>query len=127
MSNFSPFDIINMVCAEKDPQWSSVSPKDYNSFLINRGISMFPDTVMLAAEMAIRHTCPVEWQFEFYKQAITPKKKRFAKWHKPEKDELVDLVMGAYQVNRRKAIAMSCLLDEEAVKTLKELTFRGGR
>ena len=123
----SPFDIINMVCAEKDLQWSSVGEKEYNAFLINRGISMFPDTVLLAAEMAIRHTCPVEWQFEFYKTAITPKKKRFAKWHKPEKDELIDLIMETYQVTRRKAIAMASLFDEDAVKSLKEMTFRGGR
>ena len=123
----NPFDVINMVCAEKDPQWSSVGDKEYNSFLINRGISMFSDTVMLAAEMAIRHTCPVEWQFEFYKNAITPKKKRFAKWYKPEKDELIDLIMDSYQVTRSKATAMALLFNDENVTKLKEMTFRGGR
>lgn len=123
----SPFDIINTVCTTSDCSWDTIDEKEYNSFIINRGISMFHDTVLLAAEVAIRHTCPPKWQFDFYKHAITPKKKRFAKWAKPEKDTIIDLIMETYQVTRRKAISISLLFDENSEKMLKEMTFRGGK
>jgi len=123
----SPFDIIGMVCAAKDPQWSDIEDKEYVPFIINRGLSQFPDTVMLANEVNFRHTMPKKWQFDFYKYAITPKKKRFAKWAKPEDDILIEQISEAFNVNRRRAMGIRSLMNEDAVKLFKEKTQRGGR
>ncbi len=78
----SPFDFLNSINDTKkdlfeDPQ----AEKDYNAFLVNRGLSYFPDTILFANEMNIKRDTPKQWQFDFLRLAI-PKKKRFSKWHK---------------------------------------------
>ena len=123
----SPFDYINDLTASKSAEWVESDEKDYTPFIINRGMSYFYDTVMIAAEMNLNHTIPKQWQYDFYKHAIQPKKKRFAKWAKPEEDALIDMISVAYQVNRRRAIEIRTLLSDSDVKFLKEKQETGGR
>lgn len=127
MASLSPFDIIGMVCSKKDPQWEDIEDKEYVPFIINRGLSQFHDTIMLAAEVNFRHQMPKKWQFDFYKHAIQPKKKRFAPWSKPENDALVNDISIAYGVNKRRAMGIRALLSDDDVKIFKELTRTGGR
>jgi len=80
----SPFDYINAINFTKqnlfeDPQ----AHKDYNAWIVNKGLSYFPDTLLYANEMNRHYGIPKNWQFSFLLNSIT-KKKRFSKWSKKE-------------------------------------------
>jgi hypothetical protein len=124
----SPFDFINAINDTKknlfeDPQAS----KDYSSFMINRGLSYFPDTVLYANEMNRHSTIPVDWQFFFFLNTI-PKKKRFSKWSKKDKETKSIQLMKEYYgySNERAKEALSVLTDNQ-LKMIEEKLEKGGR
>jgi NACalpha-BTF3-like transcription factor len=123
------FDFLNAINDTKkdlireDPH----TEKDYVPFMINRGLSYFPDTVMFANEMNTHADIPKQWQFDFYRNGIV-KKKRFSKWHKRDQDtDEVKLVMKEYNYSSEKAMNALSLLTAEQIKQLKEKYQTGGR
>lgn len=79
------FDYLNAINTTKKDLMKEdpLSEKDYVPFMINRGLSYFPDTIMYANEMNKYSSIPKDWQFAFYMHSIKPKK-RFSKWHKKD-------------------------------------------
>jgi NADH:ubiquinone oxidoreductase subunit len=124
----SPFDFINAINDTKknlfeDPQAS----KDYSSFMINRGLSYFPDTVLYANEMNQNSTIPVDWQFFFFLNTI-PKKKRFSKWSKKDKEtKSIQLVKEYYGYSNERAKEALSVLTDNQLKTIEEKLEKGGR
>jgi hypothetical protein len=125
----TPFDFINAICDNKnkdlikEPQ----AEKDYNSFIINRGLAYFPDTVLQANEMNIHRAIPKDWQFSYLLNTIT-KKKRFSKWAEkvPKTDDL-EMVMQYYDYSKRKAMTALEILTEEQLQLIKRKMDKGGR
>lgn len=123
------FDFLNSINDTKKDllREDPLSEKDYVSFMINRGLSYFPDTVLYANEMNSHASIPKSWQFDFYRIAI-PKRKRFSKWHKQEKiAEDIKLVMTEYNYSHQKALQIIDLLTESQLKELREKYKTGGR
>ena len=124
----TPFDFLNAINDNKkdlfqDPQAS----KDYTPFMINRGLSFFPDTVLYANEMNMHVQIPTQWQFEFLKNSI-PKKKRFSKWHKRDATtEQLKLVMKHYKYSEKRAYEVLSILSPKQVIELQEAYEKGGR
>jgi NADH:ubiquinone oxidoreductase subunit len=124
----SPFDFINAINDTKknlfeDPQ----ACKDYSSFMINRGLSYFPDTVLYANEMNQHSTIPVDWQFFFFLNTI-PKKKRFSKWSKKDKEtKSIQLVKEYYGYSNERAKEALSVLTDNQLKTIEEKLEKGGR
>ena len=124
----SPFDFINAINDTKknlfeDPQAS----KDYSSFMINRGLSYFPDTVLYANEMNRHSTIPVDWQFFFFLNTI-PKKKRFSKWSKKDKEtKSIQLVKEYYGYSNERAKEALSVLTDNQLKMIEEKLQKGGR
>lgn len=124
----SPFDFINAINDTKknlfeDPQAS----KDYSSFMVNRGLSYFPDTVLYANEMNRHSTIPEDWQFFFFLNTI-PKKKRFSKWSKKDKEtKSIQLVKEYYGYSNEKAKDALSVLSETQLKAIEEKLQKGGR
>jgi NADH:ubiquinone oxidoreductase subunit len=124
----SPFDFINAINDTKknlfeDPQAS----KDYSSFMINRGLSYFPDTVLYANEMNQHSTIPVDWQFFFFLNTI-PKKKRFSKWSKKDKEtKSIQLVKEYYGYSNERAKEALSVLTDNQLKMIEEKLEKGGR
>ena len=125
----SPFDFLNSIndnkinLFEKDPQ----SKKDYSAFMVNRGLSYFPDTVLYANEMNIARDIPVEWQYSFLLAAV-PKRKRYSKWAKKEKtQEIIKIVMKEYNYSESKALDVINILTDEQLNTLVGKYSTGGR
>lgn len=124
----SPFDILNAINFTKenvfvDPQVE----KEYKTFLINRGLSYFPDTVMYANEMNRYSFLDKEVQFNFLLHAI-PKRKRFSKWAK--KDSLSDqlsTVMQCYKYSEAKALEAMSLLSDEQITIIEDKMRKGGK
>lgn len=124
----SPFDFLNSINDTKkdlfqDPQ----AEKDYNSYLINRGLSYFPDTVLYANEMNRNFDCPKKWQFDFLKNSII-KKKRFSKWYKKEvPTDLIKLLMKHYKYSERKVYEIIDILTPEQIESIRIQYDTGGR
>jgi len=124
----TPFDFLNAINDNKkdlfqDPQAS----KDYAPFMINRGLSFFPDTVLYANQMNMRAQTPTQWQFEFLKNSIS-KKKRFSKWHKRDATtEQLKLVMKHYKYSEKRAHEALNILSQKQLIELQEAYEKGGR
>ena len=55
----SPFDYLNSINdTKKDLMVDDITEKQYNAFLVNRGLSYFSDTVLFANEMNVHHHLP---------------------------------------------------------------------
>jgi hypothetical protein len=123
------FDFLNSIndskedLLKKDP----LSEKDYNSFMVNRGLSYFGDTILYANEMNSRTDIPKKWQYEFYLYGIK-KKRRFSKWHKKDVNgEDLKLVMQEYQYSTKRALEVLSLLTEKQLQVIREKHNTGGR
>jgi hypothetical protein len=123
----SPFDFIKSI-NEKSGNLMEVSPdveRDYIPFMVNRGLSFSPDTVLYANEMNRLPFTERRMQYD-YLYASVRRRKRFDKWVKPEEkdEELVQSVMARYGIGRKRADEYISLLDQEARE--KILKARGG-
>ena len=124
----TPFDFLNAINETKkdlikeDPS----NEKEYSAWMVNRGLSFFPDTVMYANEMNQRHQTSNKWQFQFLLNSI-PRKKRFSKWFKREEEKNLKLVMDCYGYSSEKAKQVLGILTQEQLKTIEEKQYTGGR
>ena len=123
------FDYLNAINTTKKDLMKEdpLSVKDYAPFMINRGLSYFPDTIMYANEMNKYSSIPKDWQFAFYMQSIKPKK-RFSKWHKKDQNsDDLSLVMKVYGYSAQKAAEALEILTEEQLKALHASYSTGGK
>jgi CRISPR/Cas system CSM-associated protein Csm2 small subunit len=125
----NPFDFLNAINLSKKDliREDPLTEKDYNPFMVNRGLSYFADTVMYANEMNRHSSIPKIWQNDFYLTMIT-KKKRFSKWHKKEANsKQLELVMEYYKYSTEKAQEVFSLLTEDQLKQIEQSLNKGGR
>lgn len=125
----NPFDFINAINLTKkdifaeDPQ----AKNDYKPFIVNRGLSYFPDTILYANEMNRNTTIPVDWQFSFLLNSIS-KKKRFSKWaKKDEQTETFLLVKEYFGYSDSKAQEALSVLSADHLTMIKEKLYKGGK
>lgn len=98
----------------------------YNSFLVNRSLSYFPDTVIMSNEMNRLHHLDAKMQYDFLIN-IVRKKKRFSKWDKPEQRDDLECIKEYFGYSESKAKQIIGLLTESQIKTIKNKVSRGGR
>jgi hypothetical protein len=122
----TPFDFIKSVSNNKRDllKENPDNAKEYNAFMVNRGLSFYPDTVLIANEMNLYPEIPAASQYYYYMGAIR-KGNRFSEWHKKKKDDDLDLVQKVYQVRRDIAKQYLKLLSKDDLSKLRELTDTG--
>jgi hypothetical protein len=125
----SPFDFINAINTTKknlfetDPQ----AVKDYKPFIINRGLSYFPDTILYANQMNQHPSLDKDMQFFFFLNIIS-RKKRFSEWSKKDpKTESLELVKEYYGYSSEKANEALKMLSDENLIMIKEKLYKGGK
>lgn len=125
----SPFDFITSInekksylfedaVADNSGEAADLDSMDrkYPPFMVNRGLSYFIDTIMLANEMNTRFDMSKKMQYDFLYHGVR-KKKRFSKWFKKAKDnEDIELIKEAYGFNRQRAEEVYDLIDIEALR-----------
>lgn len=99
--------------------------KNYNSFLVNRGLSYFQDTVLLANEMNRNHHIDAKLQYDFLFH-IVRKRKRFSKWVKANTEKKVQIIKDYYGYSEQKAESVSDLIDEEQLANMVAYMSKGG-
>ncbi len=123
----NPFEFINAINTTKQNiMVDDITEKQYNAFMVNRSLSYFNDTVLMANEMNINHHLDNRLQFDFFIN-IVRKKKRFSKWMKPETFSDVEVVKAYYGYSNEKARQALSLLTNEQIDLLKKKVYKGGR
>lgn len=98
----------------------------YNSFIINKTLSYFPDTVMQSNTMNLYHTLDNKLKYDFLLNSIR-QRKRFTKWIKSNAEENIETIKIYFNVGDDKASEILSLLDTDKIKKIKELLSKGGR
>ena len=123
----NPFEYLNAInYTKQNIMIDDLAEKEYNSFMINRGLSYFNDTVLMANEMNQHAHLDNRLQFDFFIN-IVRKKKRFSKWNKPETLSDVEVVKEYYGYSNEKARQVLTLLTSENIDELKKKVYKGGR
>jgi len=123
------FDFLNSINDNKKDliREDPLTEKEYVPFMINRGLSYFPDTILYANEMNRFGSIPKQWQFDFYRLGVS-KRKRFSKWHKQDKiEEDVKLLMREYDYSHQKAMQVFNILNQDEIEKLRQKYKIGGR
>lgn len=123
----TPFDFINAINETKEnlivDDWSE---KQYNPYIINKGLSYGRDTIHAANAMNGRPHLDKALQFSFLINIIRPKK-RYNKWIKAEKIEALEVIKEYYGYSTAKARQVLPLLDDSKIDYLRTKLIKGGR
>lgn len=122
----SPFDFINSINYTKEnlivDEWSE---KQYNAYIVNKGLSFSADTVIPANEMNSRPHLNKTLQYSFLINIVRPRK-RYNKWVKPEVIESLDIIKNYYGYNTEKSRQVFSILTSDQINSLKEKLKKGG-
>ena len=123
----TPFTFLNEInYGKKDIMIDDITEKQYNSFMVNRGLSYFRDTVIYANEMNKHHHLDSRLQFDFLINIIR-KKKRFSKWNKPETVDDLDIIKEYYGYSNEKARSAHKLLSPDQLNEIRKKVYKGGK
>ena len=123
----NPFNYVTSINdTKKDIMEDDIAEKQYPSFIVNRSLSYFQDTVGLANVVNQYHHLDNKLQYHFLINIIR-KRKRFSKWMKPETESDIDVVKEYYGYSNEKARQVLPLLSPEEITIIKQKVSKGGR
>ena len=123
----SPFDYLNSInTSKKDIMSDELDEKDYAAFVINRTLSYFNDTVLMANEMNLNAHLDNRLQYDFYRQ-IVRQRKRFSKWTKEDKSKDIDAIKEYYGYSKEKAYQVLSLINKEHLDKIHSAISKGGK
>jgi len=127
MASLGPFDFLKSINDTKvNLMVDDISEKAYSPFIVNRGLSLFVDTIMLANEMNIHRHLENKLQYVFFINTIK-KKKRYSKWPKKSADKNIEVIKQYYSYNTAKAQQVLPLFTPAQLNELKRKLNHGGR
>jgi hypothetical protein len=121
----NPFDFVKSITYTKEDIINDLNESEYESYLINRALSYHQDCLLYANEMNRRFELSNRLQYHYLLNTIR-KRKRFAKWIKPEKIDDLNIVMEYYKVSRAKAEEYLNILSENNIAVLRKKMNKGG-
>lgn len=126
-AKYSHFDFLNAINQTKeDLIVDDITEKQYSPYMVNRGLSYFPDTALIANEMNINYHLDHKIQNSFL-LSIIRKRKRFSKWNKVNKPADLDAVKEYYGYSEDKARSVIPLLSEDHINLIKQKVSKGGK
>jgi len=122
----NPFEFSNSITYTKQDIMNDLNEKEYAPFLVNRSLSYHQDCILYANEMNRRFDISHKLQYHYLLNTIR-KRKRFAKWSKPELIDDLKIVMDYYSVSRGKAEEYLVILSKSRIESLKKRMNKGGK
>jgi len=123
----NPFDFVNSINHKKnDMMIDEDTEKGYSPFLINRSLSYFQDTVLLANEMNRMSHLDNKLQYDFLRHAVRSKK-RFSKWAKKSTSDDIEIIKEYYGYTDEKAYAVVDLISDATLVEMKQRISKGGK
>ena len=122
----NPFDYITSISFSKeDMMQDELGEKEYNAFMVNRGLSYFPDTIMYANEMNMLAHVDKKLQYTYLINSIRPRK-RFSKWAKRKEDANLQMIMEYFGYSIDKAQSALSILSPDELDKIKQKMSKGG-
>lgn len=121
----NPFDFVNSINNGKYIMDDDTKEQAYTPFLVNRALSYFPDTILVANRVNTIHESDHKLQYDYLINTIKPRK-RFSKWAKRHEDSDIDLIMEHYNYSYTKAVHALSLLTEPQLESIKNKYNKGG-
>ena len=112
----------NNLMDDGDELWE----KKYPSYIVNKCLAPFTDTIMLVNEMNRNHHIDKKLQYDFLLNSLRTRK-RFAPWVKATKLENLEYVKEFYGYNNEKAKVALDILTDEQISAIKQKMNKGGR
>jgi len=100
--------------------------KKYPSYIINRCLSSFTDTVLYANEMNKNSHLPNKMQYDFFLNSVKPRK-RFSPWARKDSIDYLDVVKEYYGYNDDKALQALRILTKDQLDKITYLLRKGGK
>ena len=122
----NPFDFVNAINFSKKDIISQENKKNYLPYIVNRQLSYFKDTVLLANEMNANHHLDNVLQFHFLLNIVRPRK-RFSKWEKQIASSALEAVHEYYGYSNEKARSALTVLSPHDLEQIKKRNYKGGR
>jgi hypothetical protein len=122
----NPFDVVKSINEKSTKLNFGDEESKYPAFMVNRGLSFFQDTVILANEMNRCHHIDGQLQYDFLR-GIVRKRKRFSKWAKKVAVKDVEVVKEYYGYTDAKAESVMDLLCAEDILEMKAKLSKGGK
>ena len=119
----NPFELIKSISNSKKDILEN--EKDYNAFMVNRGLSYFPDTVIYANEMNKYHHLDGDLQYQFLIN-IVRKRNRFSKWNKSTESDDIKIIKDFYGYSNEKARDVLPLLSRKNLNIIRNRIQHGG-
>ena len=100
--------------------------KKYPSYIVNRCLSSFTDTVLYANEMNKNSHLPSKMQYDFFLNSVKPRK-RFSPWTRKDSIDYLDVVKEYYGYNDDKALQALRILTKNQLDKITYLLRKGGK
>ena len=100
--------------------------KKYPSYIVNRCLSSFTDTVLYANEMNKNSHLPNKMQYDFFLNSLKPRK-RFSPWTRKDSIDYLDVVKEYYGYNDDKALQALRILTKNQLDKITYLLRKGGK
>ena len=106
---------------EQDPKLE----KSYPSWIINKCLSSFTDTVLFANEMNMSSHVDKRLQYDFFINSLRPRK-RFSPWSKKESVDYLEDIKEYYGYSYTKALEVIRILPKSDLEKIRKLLHKGG-
>lgn len=116
---FSYIDTINKKVGIFPLDNLEVFESNYNQYVVNMAFMRYVDTVMVVEELTLMNNLSNIQHFEYLFNSVSKSNKRYGKWHKPPKDEYIDLIILVYKYSYEKAKSVIDLFKIEDLELLK--------
>ena len=98
----------------------------YPTWIINKCLASFTDTVLFANEMNMNWHISKRMQYDFYINSLRPRK-RFSPWSKKESIDYLDEVREYYGYSYTKALEAIRVLSPDQLEHIKRSLHKGGK
>ena len=98
----------------------------YPSWIVNKCLSSFTDTVLFANEMNMNWHISKRMQYDFFINSLRPRK-RFSPWSKKESIDYLEDVREYYGYSYTKALEVIRVLSTDQLEHIKRSLNKGGK
>ena len=124
----SPFEYLKAINESKeDLMVDEVSEKKYSSFIVNRGLSFFMDTIFQCNEMNRNYHLDPRLQFDYFINSIRKKRRFGGKWLSQKKVKDLEVIKENYGYSNPKAKEALNLLSDDQIDNIYLSLKKGGR
>ena len=119
-------EILKSINLTKDTDLIDVyNESDYPSWVVNRALSFYPDTILQVNEINQHSQMPRTMQYKYLLYSVR-KKNRYSPWLKVKLDPGVQLIKEYFGYSTRKAREVLPMFTNEDLEELKLILDKGG-